>query len=72
MTEQDTTLIEDYEDVSVYTLEEDPGDEAGQRQFVRFLDSPRRVVLEVEPTQRIGFDGRKMGEATARAVARPG
>ena len=49
-----------------------PGDEVGQRQFARFLDSPKRVVLEVEPMQRIGFDGRKMGEATARAIARQG
>ena len=32
--------------------------------FVKFLDSPRRVVLEVEPTQRIGYDGAKMGKAT--------
>lgn len=49
-----------------------PGDDVGQRQFARFLDSPKRVVLEVEPTQRIGFDGRKMGEATARAIAHRG
>ncbi|CAN5427647.1 hypothetical protein BH23ACT3_BH23ACT3_07500 [soil metagenome] len=33
--------------------------------FVKFLDSPRRVVLEVEPTQRIGYDGGKMGTATS-------
>lgn len=32
--------------------------------FVKFLDSPRRIVLEVEPTQRIGYDGAKMGKAT--------
>ncbi len=32
--------------------------------FKQFLDSPRRVVLEVEPTQRIGYDGKKMGKAT--------
>lgn len=41
------------------------GDEAGQAMFVKFLDSPRRVVLEVDPTQRIGYDGRKMSKATA-------
>ena len=40
-------------------------DERRQQTFVRFLDSPRRVVLEVEPTQRIGYDGAKMAEATA-------
>jgi general stress protein 26 len=38
---------------------------AGREAFVTFLDSPRRVVLEVEPTQRIGYDGTKMGAATA-------
>lgn len=46
-----------------------PGDEAAQRRFVRFLDSPNRVVLEVEPVQRIGYDGRKMLAATARSSA---
>ena len=38
-------------------------------QFVRFLDSPRRIVLEVEPTQRIGYDGSKMSKATAKWLA---
>ena len=37
----------------------------GQEVFAKFLDSPRRVILEVEPTQRIGYDGGKMGRATA-------
>lgn len=42
------------------------GDDAlGRDNFVTFLDSPRRVVLEVEPTQRIGYDGSKMAAATA-------
>ncbi|MYH72750.1 MAG: hypothetical protein F4153_09290 [Acidimicrobiia bacterium] len=36
-----------------------------QRHFARFLDSPRRVILEVEPTQRISFDGTKQSTATA-------
>ena len=40
-------------------------DVKGQEIFVKFLDSPRRVILEVEPTQRIGYDGGKMGRATA-------
>ena len=31
--------------------------EKAAAEFQRFLDSPRRVVLEVEPTQRIGYDG---------------
>jgi general stress protein 26 len=41
----------------------DPALQAG---FVRFLDSPRRVILAVEPTQRIGYDGSKMAKATSR------
>lgn len=44
-------------------------DEAKAEAFVDFLDSPRRVVLEVEPTQRIGYDGAKMGKATAEWMA---
>jgi general stress protein 26 len=40
-------------------------DEVKRAAFVEFLDSPRRVILEVEPTQRIGYDGAKMGKATA-------
>lgn len=43
-----------------------PGHEAAQARFVRLLDSPRRVVLEVEPVQRIGYDGAKMAKASAR------
>lgn len=46
-----------------------PGDEPGQRRFARFLDSPQRVIFEVVPTQRIGFDGRKMNEAMSRSTA---
>lgn len=42
-----------------------PGDEPGQALFTKFLDSPRRVILQVEPTQRIGYDGAKMAKATA-------
>lgn len=42
-----------------------PGREQDQARFVQFLDSPRRVVLEVDPTQRIGYDGTKMAKATA-------
>ena len=40
-----------------------------RRSSPAFLDSPRRVVLEVEPTQRIGYDGGKMGKATADWMA---
>ena len=37
--------------------------------FQEFLDSPRRVILEVAPTQRIGYDGAKMGKDTATWIA---
>lgn len=43
-------------------------DEEMQRHFARFLDSPRRVILEVEPTQRISFDGIKQASATAEWI----
>lgn len=43
------------------------GDEAAQAEFVRLNDTPNRRVLEVTPTQRIGFDGTKMAAATAAA-----
>jgi general stress protein 26 len=38
--------------------------------FQKFLDSPRRVIFEVEPVQRIGYDGAKMGADTAAWIAR--
>lgn len=46
-----------------------PDDADAAALFVKFLDSPRRVILEVEPTQRIGYDGAKMGRATAEWMA---
>lgn len=36
--------------------------------FVKFLDSPRRVILKVDPVQRIGYDGAKMGRYTRQWV----
>jgi general stress protein 26 len=45
-----------------------PESEEGQKYFVKFLDSPRRVILEVDPTQRIGYDGTKMGKSTAEWI----
>lgn len=32
--------------------------------FVDFLDTPARVLLEVTPTKKIAFDGDKMANAT--------
>jgi len=37
-----------------------PDDAAYRKEFVRTLDSPRRVVLEVEPSERIAIDLVKM------------
>jgi len=37
-----------------------PGDPARQQAFARYLDSADRVVIEVEPTVRIGFDSAPM------------
>lgn len=39
-------------------------DESRREQWVKFLDSPRRVILEVEPTKRIAYDGAKMAKDT--------
>ncbi len=40
-------------------------DPEAREALVAMLDSPRRVILEVEPVQRIGYDGAKMARATA-------
>lgn len=45
------------------------GDEVEQKEFVRLNDTPERRVMKVTPTQRIGFDARKMAAATAAARA---
>lgn len=47
-----------------------PGDPAAQEAFVRHLDSPRRVVLEVVPEGRIGFDSTQMWRDTPDAARR--
>jgi len=38
--------------------------------FVRFLDTPERIVLEFTPSMTITFDGDKMAAATAAVYAR--
>ena len=52
---------------------EDPDNEftAGldPEMFIRFLDTPERVVLEFTPEMSIPFDGDKMAAATAEAYA---
>jgi len=37
--------------------------------FVRFLDTPERIVLEFTPEMSIPFDGDKMAKGTAQAYA---
>jgi hypothetical protein len=37
--------------------------------FIRFLDTPERVVLEFTPEMSIPFDGDKMASGTAQAYA---
>ena len=44
-------------------LRSERGEEAVQ-QFVEFLDSPARVVVEFIPTKKIVYDGEKMAAAT--------
>jgi general stress protein 26 len=46
-----------------------PEDAAYASRFAKFLDSPRRVIFEITPEQRIGYDGAKMREATKRSPA---
>ena len=47
-----------------------PGDPEAAAAFVRHLDSPRRVVLEVVPESRIGFDSTQMWRDTPDAARR--
>lgn len=44
-------------------------DEESAANFISFLDSPGRVILEVTPTWKLTFDGAKMSAAAARSLA---
>lgn len=46
-----------------------PDDPDRARRFAKFLDSPRRVIFEITPELRIGYDGAKMRAATANSPA---
>ena len=46
------------------------GDEQGQREFVRLNNTSNRRVLKFKPVKTIGFDSRKMRQATLEAEAR--
>jgi len=45
-----------------------PGDPEAAAGFVKHLDSPRRVVLEIVPESRIGFDSTQMWRDTPDAA----
>ena len=47
-----------------------PGDPETAAAFAQHLDSPRRVVLEVVPAMRIGFDSTSMWRDTPDAARR--
>jgi len=48
------------------------GDTPQAKGFEAFLDSPHRIVLEVVPERRIGFDGHKMMGATMESLIKIG
>ena len=47
-----------------------PDSASQQRSFVAHLDSPGRVVIEVAPTQRIGFDSELMLRDSSAGLSR--
>ena len=47
-----------------------PDSESQQQAFVEHLDSPGRVVIEVRPTQRIGFDSELMLRDSSAGMSR--
>ena len=47
-----------------------PGSESKQQAFIDHLDSPGRVVIEVRPTLRIGFDSEQMFRGTGAGSTR--
>jgi general stress protein 26 len=46
-----------------------PDDPDRAQRFAQFLDSPRRVIFEITPEKRIGYDGAKMRIATEASGA---
>jgi len=47
-----------------------PGNEEKQQAFVDHLDSDGRVVIEIKPTKRIGFDSEEMFRGSAAGKTR--
>jgi len=48
-----------------------PNDEAAQRGLIGMFDTPRRVVLELEPVKEISYDGAKLTQAIVREGVTP-
>ena len=49
-----------------------PFDENAQKAFAEHLDTPGRVVIEIVPDKRIGFDSEQMFKNSPAAGRRPG
>ena len=49
-----------------------PFDDAAQKAFAEHLDTPGRVIIEIEPDTRIGFDSEQMFKNSPAAGRRPG
>ena len=49
-----------------------PFDDAAQAAFADHLDTPGRVIIEIEPDVRIGFDSEQMFKNSPAAGRRPG
>ncbi|MEY2628074.1 MAG: hypothetical protein RJB08_1833 [Actinomycetota bacterium] len=43
------------------------GNDARVAEFAKMLDSPDRIIIEVTPGLRVGYDGAKMAAATTRS-----
>lgn len=68
-----SAVVHDDPDVKAWMLQElaaavRPGSPERQAEFVRLLDSPGRLVLEVTPQKWTGFDGAKMWSAAPTAA----
>ena len=49
-----------------------PFDDGAQKAFAEHLDTPGRVIIEIEPDTRIGFDSEQMFKNSPAAGRRPG
>ena len=49
-----------------------PFDDGAQKAFAEHLDTPGRVIIEIDPDTRIGFDSEQMFKNSPAAGRRPG